>query len=479
MKKWGYILALIIVGALLISNVACNISSSQNTSSRLATATRGNLSVSVSGSGNIEIANQTKLTLGVGGKITKINNLEGDRVKKGDILARLETDDLELALSQAENGQAQAELAVSQAELALRQAESAKMQAASAMAQAQVTLEAAKFDLDRMDDVKKIKDKIEEAENEQKIAEASMKVAIQAQSTDVDIRNWAEVISGAKQKRAYYQKQLDDLLRLDEYATLVVTEVKIKSLQVMATEQAWKQSIQAVEQAGLNIEQAKRNIDYTKKSLAYAAKSADYARKQLGKATLAAPFDGMIADIMVDEGDIVPSPTMSPKTIIHLIDTSSMELKVDVDENDIPTVNPGQRAVISVDALPDLRIEGKVTYISPIPSSQSGVILYRTTVQFQSLSGSQLRVGMSATANIVLQERKNVLLVPERAVYLNESGKSTVKVIIGGQAQERAVVTGITDGFDIEIISGLSEGETVSVETKAKSSSSGMSLMGQ
>ena len=70
---------------------------------------------------------------------------------------------------------------------------------------------------------------------------------------------------------------------------------------------------------------------------------------------------------------------------------------------------------------------------------------------------------MSATADIVLDESTNTLIVPERALYKNEKGNTAVKVKVGEAEQEREVVTGISDGFDTEITSGLDEGETVVV----------------
>lgn len=479
MKKWGYTLALLLLCTVILGAAACGTGVNQDTSSRLAKVTTGNLLVTVSGSGNIEIASESKLAFGVGGKIQKIYVKEGDKVRKGDVLARLETDDLELSLTQAENARKQAEMAVSQAQLAVSQAEMAQTQAEVAKTQAEVALETAKYDLDRMADVKKIKDNIEEAEHMQQIAEASMKVAIAAQAQDVDIRNWAQQVENSKQTILYYQKQLNDLLTKSEYATLRVTEVNIKALQVQAAEQTVKQTTQAVAQTKLNIEQAKRNIDAAQHALSYTGKTVDYAKKQLDKATLTAPFDGVIASVTIDEGDIVSPPTVATRSVIHLIDNSNLELKVDVDEIDIPSVKTGQKALISVDAIPDLQLEGKVTFISPLSSPQSGVVLYRTTIGFQPLSDSQLKAGMSATANIILHERNNVLIVPERAIYQNEKGESVVKTETDGQTQEKIVVTGITDGFDTEIVSGVNVGEIVVVETRIKSTSGSMSLFGQ
>jgi RND family efflux transporter MFP subunit len=470
MKKWVYPVTLVALLALLISVTACNIGGGNTTTSRQEAVRRGDISVTVNGSGNIELLHEMRLTFGVGGKISRIYVNEGDTVKKGDLLATLDTDDIALAAAQAENSRMLAEQAVTQAKLALSQMETAKVQAEGARVQAEVALEAAKFDLDRMKQVQDIKDKIEEAQNEQQVAEINYRSAIQANAEEADLRAWAGLIASAKAKELENQQKLVDLLKKDEFATLQVTEVKLKQLQVDYAQQSLSQSVKAIDQAGLNIEQAKRNITYAQTSYEFAAKNAEYSRKQLDKARLSAPMDGLVVTISADEGDTVPSPTLATKTVFYLIDTSALELKVDVDEIDLPGVKLGQKAVISIDALPDLKIEGKVTYISPVPTPATGVVLYRTTIAFQPPPNSPLRAGMSASADIVLKERENVLLVPERAVT-EKDGKPVVKVIAAnGQSQDKEVVTGITDGFDIEIVSGLSEGETVVVETKAATS---------
>jgi multidrug efflux pump subunit AcrA (membrane-fusion protein) len=141
-----------------------------------------------------------------------------------------------------------------------------------------------------------------------------------------------------------------------------------------------------------------------------------------------------------------------------------MELDAEVDEIDIPGVRLGQRAVISVDALPDLQLEGKVTSISPLSTEKSGVILYKVKVGFDVLENSGLKSGMSATADIIFTKRSNVLLVPSRAIGQDSSGNPMVKVMVDEQIQERPVVIGISDGYQTEIVDGLDEGEVVVIE---------------
>jgi multidrug efflux pump subunit AcrA (membrane-fusion protein) len=85
---------------------------------------------------------------------------------------------------------------------------------------------------------------------------------------------------------------------------------------------------------------------------------------------------------------------------------------------------------------------------------------------------------MSASADIIIATRTNVLLVPDRAIKQDSQGKTIVEVMVNGQAEERVVVAGISDGLQTEIVAGLKEGEVV-VERRAKSTSSLPGLFGQ
>jgi HlyD family secretion protein len=189
------------------------------------------------------------------------------------------------------------------------------------------------------------------------------------------------------------------------------------------------------------------------------------AQKQLDWATITAPFDGTITSVNIDEGDTV----LTTEIIVHLIDLTSMEMNVEVDEIDIAEARPGQKAITEVDALPALQLEGEVTSISLLPEIEAGVVVYEVKIAFDAPPDFELKVGMSADTDIIINERKNVLLVPSRAITQNSQGNPIVKVVVGDRIEERPVVTGISDGYDTEIVDGLNEGEVVVVERRARS----------
>jgi len=416
---------------------------------QLVRVVRGDLIVSVSGAGNIDVSNEAEPTFGVGGKIDKIYVEEGDEVSEGAVLARLDTGALELALTQAQVALTKQQVAVTQAQLGVTQAQ-------LAVTQAEVALETAKFNLDRMEDVAEAQDDITDAEYELKVAQAKWKEAIRWGDNYI-INYWKNEVVIAQVKLAQAQLDLAEILADPDYAGLVVDEVVIKQLQVEAAEQS-------LEAARQSLEQAQQSVEVAKQSLEHARQSVEQAQKQLDEATIIVPFGGTIVSVNVSEGDTV----LATKTIVRLMDLASMELKVDLDEIDIPIIKLNQRAIIGVDALPTLQFEGKVTFISSVSTVEAGVVRYSTTVSFNVPEGSALKVGMSATADIIINERRNVLLVPDRAIERDSSGNPMIKVKVGEQIQERPVVIGISDGFQTEIVDGLDEGEIVVVESQTK-----------
>lgn len=454
---------LLIMLTLAATFTACNpFSGSQGTQLQQAQVTRGDLIVKVNGSGKATVSNDAKLTFGTGGKIDKLLVKKGDRVTKGMVIARLETDTLELAVSQAKTAEAQAEVGVSQAQAALSQA-------LVVQTQTETAVQAATLALDKIKDVADLKDKINEIQWEIKVAEGQYQEA-GISGDDVSARNWSKEIATKNADLANKQKDLLDLLGkqqysgavsasisdvlADKYGRIVVDDVRVKELQLTSAQQS-------VEQAKNSVEQAKKSVEQANRALEQAQKALVVAQNQLKDATITAPFDGVVASLDVKEGDVLPPPSLTPVTVIYLIDPGTMELNIDVDEIDVPSIKLNQKAIISLDALPDDKMDGKVTYISLVPGIQSSVVVYQTKVAFTVPPTIELRIGMSATADIVTSEHKNVLIVPSLAIKLDNQNKPYVDIIVNQNIEQKSVVTGVSDGIQIEIVSGLNEGDTV------------------
>jgi len=392
-KLWQIITVSLLCLA-LVGVVACPGSGGgEAAGAELVEVVRGDLAVIVSGSGNITVSHDASLAFGTGGKVEAVYVEAGDQVSQGDVLAKLDTGVLELAL-------AQAQLALSSAEYNLDKAQQIYSRADLTTARAAVSnarsyLQYTKLQLDQANSV----DEIEYWENEVYQAEVNL--------------------AAAEQRR-------DEMLAGGESA-----EVALSRLEVAA-----------------------------------ARKSLEQAQKEITEATITAPFDGTVGAIYVDEGDIIPPPTMAPTVAIYFITPTSLELKAEVDEIDIPDVEVGQSAVIEVDAIADDLFEGTVTSISPVPVIAAGLVLYEVTISLVIPADAGVMVGMSATADIMIDRSEDTLLVPERAVRRDEQGNPIVWVSVDGQLEQRTVVVGISDGLKTEILEGLSEGDMVSVEKR-------------
>ena len=441
--KTRAIAGILLLGLFLTTVTACNPFGGDNEelNQRLTEVTRGDLAVTVSGTGNIEIDEEAKVTFRIGGRIEKIFVNDGEKVAKGDLLAKIDTTDLELALTQSQ-------VALTQAETALAQAEVAVTQAELAINSANVSLRTARHNLEEARDIYTWPE-INVARDEAEDAEAFLQYVL-------DKGLPTETILYAQLRFDAAESKLDTMIR-----TYDTEEVAIERMEVAVAEQTL-----TLRQQSLG--QAQKSREYSRQSVELARQSLEYAQKQIDDATITAPINGVVADVYVKEGDVIPPPTFTATPIIHLIDPTTMELNVEVDEIDMPGVELNQKALIEVDALSDLLLEGKVTLISSLAKEEGGVVLYDVTISFDVPQDSQLKAGMSADAAIIITERKNVVLLPSRAINKDSEGNTVVEVIVDEESREKPVVTGLSDDFDTEIVSGLSEGEVVILERQTK-----------
>jgi multidrug resistance efflux pump len=183
------------------------------------------------------------------------------------------------------------------------------------------------------------------------------------------------------------------------------------------------------------------------------------AREKLDKATITAPFDGLVAGVNNEVGDNV----VTGAVIIQLVDPDEFEVEAVVDELDVYDVRLGQVVHISLDAKPEYTLEGKVKAMSPAARRETGVISYEVIISLQPHQDITLKDGLTASTEIVVASHRNVLLVPSRAVSRG-GGDRVVQVVVNGQLQERTVTTGESSEGQTVILDGLSEGETVLVE---------------
>ncbi len=189
------------------------------------------------------------------------------------------------------------------------------------------------------------------------------------------------------------------------------------------------------------------------------------SKEELMKTEILAPFDGTVVDVGVKENDQLSAFDYSSKTAVYLVDTRTVKMEGVVDEVDVYKVKVGQDVVITVDALPGVDLKGKVTFISPFGNQTTGVVEFPVTISLNPTE-TELKGGLTATADIIIDEHKDILLVPNRAIK-GSVDNYWVDVVIDEKkvtTEKRPVVTGAQNEQFTEIISGLSQGEKVIVE---------------
>ena len=179
---------------------------------------------------------------------------------------------------------------------------------------------------------------------------------------------------------------------------------------------------------------------------------------------ITSPIAGIVLSRNVDEGSsvIAMSSAYGGTSLMTLADVSRMHFEGDVDESDVGKIRSGMPAKIYVDALPDTVFEGTLAKIAPQGIKQEGVVNFQVEAEISGPTG-RLRTGMSADVQLVLDQRLDVLTVPEGAIIYE--GDSTFVERVSEEAstgRERVpVMIGLSDGIKTELLTGLAEGERV------------------
>jgi len=405
----------------------------------------------VSASGSLVYATSKQLTFDSAGTVAAIYVEKDSSVKKGDVLARLDSESVE----SLEGMVASARIAVRNAEDALEKAQNPYTELDIAAAKAAV--EQAQQQL--LDAQTRGPLKIADAEYAVSVASQNYNDALlrfmNAQITGEELENVRRKLEAAKLDLESVKQSANKAV-LDAQKNMVEDQDALANMTVDPLEVALKQS----------------NLDSAIATLDDALNQLESAKEGY---PVVAPFDGVVAEVDVAPGDDVNANTV----VLKLVDPSVFQVSASVDEIDVSQVQQGQEATISLDALSDVELSGKVSSISAFANSQSGVVSYSITIMVTSIpSGVQLREGMSATATITNQLATDVLLVPTRAIS-GTSSNPVVTVMVNGDPEVRAVKLGASDDTSTEIVSGLNAGDMVVVtSTSTSSSSSGSSSQG-
>lgn len=221
---------------------------------------------------------------------------------------------------------------------------------------------------------------------------------------------------------------------------------------------------QMIAQRNLSVSRAE--VARAHAQVAQAQAALERAEEDLRNATITSPMDGLVLSRDVEVGDAVSSILVlgSQATLVMTLgDTSEVYVKGKVDEADISKVYHGQPARIVVESLKEKKFEGKVTKISPMGVEKDNVTTFEVRVSIQNPTG-ELLANMSANAEIILEEKHGILIIPESAVIYDKDRNASVEVPDpqGEKGRRKvAVKLGISNGVKTEVVAGLKEGDEV------------------
>ena len=227
-----------------------------------------------------------------------------------------------------------------------------------------------------------------------------------------------------------------------------------------------------------DVDAKKESFELAKVALMKAEQNRDLTRKGRLATTattgmesiIRAPAAGTILTRAVNPGDpVVPLTSYQPGTELATVaDMDDLIFKGTVDEIDVGKLRVGLPARIKVGALPSDVVTGKVSRIAPQAQQKEGATLFDVEIELDAAKNITLRAGYSANADVIIREKKDILTIPERLVLFEDGGKKTSVEISDEKAKSSKiepkkieVKLGISDGMNVEVISGLQKGDKV------------------
>jgi HlyD family secretion protein len=455
MRRRSWIIVVIVimlaaVGGYFVRKSRQDTLAAQQSQGRQVAVRIGTLIATVSASGSIAPEAQVSLNFQTPGTVDKVNVVVGQMVKAGDVLAHLDTAELSLAVQQAQQAYLVQQVTYSQTVAGPKAWDVAAAQAQLDSAQAQYG------------DIKSPSDsQVAQALAQLKKAENDVKQAQDAYEGVVAGRAAAKqygIPGGGLGKAEEQMRAQLEVIRSARDAAQASYDRVVHGATDAQLVAAWA----AIQQAQANLDRLTPDQDriaISKAQLEQARIAYEQAKLRLDRALLTAPFDGQVGQVNITRG----GASSAPGGAVLQVDTSRFHLDVSVDEIDIAKLKIGQTVTVSVDALPDAALAGKIDRISPVATNQAGVVSFQVRINVDS-TGAPLRAGMSANVTIVTDTRPDVLLVPNWAIRIDRAtGKAYVNRLVGTQASEVQVQTGLRNETDSEVISGVRDGDVIIV----------------
>lgn len=411
------ILIILILAAASAAYLADN-SSSTTEAPPLIDVRRGTIKTTVDASGTVYADREVEIKAKASGEIVELPFDVGDRVRKGDLLVRLDPIDEQRSL---------------------RKAEIATSSTLARLAQARIDVSTAERNL---------------ASNRSRAA-ASLAAA---EATAVDRRRKAE-----RALDLYVRKLASEQERDEAVSAAATADSEVEGARIRLTE---------LDTEELTIERLKRAVELAEADRESARISQLDARERLAETQIYAPIDGVVSELNVQVGQIISSAISNVgggTSAMVLSDLGRMFVYASVDETDVGKLALGQTVTVRADGYGDEEFVGKVERIAVKGEEVSNVVTFEAGIQITSANRTKLKPQMTVTASILLEEHSDVTVVANEAL-IEEGGRTFVEVQGSGNATARRVITtGLTDGVDVEVLTGLQPGERVVSQGTIKS----------
>lgn len=409
----------------------------------------------VDATGRIEPKAEVEMKFEIGGVVKEVLVERGQAVTAGAVLARLDPEDLELAVQRAQIDLAQQEAGLEKLYERPLSEEIAAAEASLASAEAKLAEELKGPD-----------------QNDITIAAAELRrteIALKQAQWDYDQVAYRGDVGASAQADALQEATLDYEAALAEYNQNNVAG---------PTDAEIAEARSAVAQARSSLAELRRApspADIASQQAAVDRAKLDLVeqRSSLEKAELVAPIDGVIVEIGVEPGERTFDEAQD--AVLILADTSAYLLKVEVDEIDIGRIKPGQTAAIALDAFAEAELKGRVVDVSPRPtqteSDTNSIVTYEVTIAVQAAQEiATLLPGMTATAAIETERLEEALVVPNQAVQIERRPDGVTIYVEKLDEQDNLmrveVELGLRNGSVTEITAGLEAGDRVIIRSQ-------------
>jgi HlyD family secretion protein len=416
---------------------------------------RGDLIISVSGTGVLspgserELGFETESGEEVVGFVDEVFVEVGDRVQEGDVLARLDTQDLELAVAKAEISLREAQIDLAETTEAATEAELADAQAALESAQLALTVSQYSYQNAKMSDQ-----------------------AAAARGYQIDVLYHAQQLQELEAGGAdgeTLEKVRNALGEAEAALSEALQDAEMEQLSAWnEVDQAQNRVLQAQETlASLESGPEEGTVLQAELKVARAELALDEANDELRAAELRAPFDGTVVDVSAIAGQRVGSAG-----IITLADLEQPMVQFWVEQSDMTGVAVGNRVEIEFEGLPDQVFDGEVVRIDPALVTVDNTLAVQAWASVDLSSQDVTLLGdMNADVEVISAESRDVVLAPIQALREIADGQYAVFVVdANGELAMRPVEVGLQDAVNAEIVSGLEAGEVVSLGERSASS---------